>query len=107
VKPFTFFEKTSLSFSPAASLLFFVLSFVYPTFMVGLEIKTYHLISISLFVLMLFHFVILVRRIKKFKQVPKRKKEIWIGMVTLYFIIGALLYIWKKDDEFYAKNSDI
>lgn len=44
--------------------------------------------------------VILIRRIWKFKNVPKSDKWDWTGILIFFSLILILIYIWKKDDEF-------
>jgi hypothetical protein len=57
--------------------------------------------EIALLLLFCLHMAFLIRRLWSFKSVDRKTKWDWTWIILLCFYpIGALIYIWKQDDQF-------
>lgn len=58
------------------------------------------------FVIIVFQIVILLRKIRSYKNVEKSIKSKWTGILLMYNTLGAVVFVWSKVDELELLNSE-
>jgi hypothetical protein len=93
---------------PAIISLLYIVTYMFPTDFVWLipNMDIYYLQVFIIQGLTIVQLVILLRRLWHYKTLDRSKKNEWTWLLILFPSITSLIYIWKKDQEFYQINTE-
>ena len=98
-------QKLLLSL-PSVLSGFYMTTFMFPTKFGWLfpDMNSYNIQMIVLNLLVILQIVILLKRLWRYKVLPKQDKTNWTWLLIFFSSITCLIYIWKKDSEFEERN---
>ena len=68
------------------------------------SMKAYYIQIGTLQALTILQLVILIKKLWSFKNLEKTKKTEWTWLLILFSSISALIFLWKRVDEFEETN---
>ena len=97
--------KILLSIPSVLSLiLFFVIALPILWIHIFPSIYVSYFVIIFIQILMIIQIIFLIRYLWRIESIDKKIKSNWTGLMILFAQITALIFIWKKIDEFENKK---
>lgn len=98
-------QKILLSLPSVLSMLYTItiwfptkFEWLYPT------MNAYYIINGVIYSLVIIQIIVLIRKLRSFKNVEKSVKTNWTISLIVFHFIAALIFIWWKVNEFEQEN---